>query len=218
MRLMNNTLHYLYDPLCGWCYGATPAIDALIEASGVAVELLPTGLFSGPGARLMDESFAAFAWSNDQRIARATGQLFSDDYRQKVLAHRERLFDSGPATLALAAVSVSEPERERQALKAIQRARYVDGADVTSTATLVRLLEEAGLGKSAEKLAHPDQDLHAANQERIGKAQLLMRRMGARGVPTLIFKSNEELKLLNTAALFSNPPDVEALTRQLNVG
>ncbi len=25
-RLMDITLHYLFDPLCGWCYGATPAI------------------------------------------------------------------------------------------------------------------------------------------------------------------------------------------------
>ncbi|MCF3992670.1 DsbA family protein, partial [Pseudomonas aeruginosa] len=22
------TLHYLYDPLCGWCYGASPLLAA----------------------------------------------------------------------------------------------------------------------------------------------------------------------------------------------
>lgn len=215
---MNKTLHYLYDPLCGWCYGATPAIDALQEASGLTVSLLPTGLFSGQGAKLMDDAFAAFAWSNDQRIAQATGQMFTEEYRRNVLANRERLFDSGPATLALTAVSLTDPAKELQALKAIQRARYVDGADVTSTATLTRLLEEIGLGQSAARLAHPDQDLHAVKQGRISSAQLLMSETGARGVPTLIAKSDERMKLLNTAGCFSNPPNLHALIRQLQIG
>ncbi|TIX61245.1 MAG: DsbA family protein, partial [Mesorhizobium sp.] len=44
--MSNATLTYLFDPLCGWCYGATPMLDRL-EKSGVVLELLPTGLFSG---------------------------------------------------------------------------------------------------------------------------------------------------------------------------
>ena len=48
---MDTTLNYLYDPLCGWCYGATPAVAGLLAVSGVTIELLPTGLFSSDGAR-----------------------------------------------------------------------------------------------------------------------------------------------------------------------
>jgi protein-disulfide isomerase-like protein with CxxC motif len=42
---MNKTLRYLFDPLCGWCYGATPTLSALLEEPGITVKLLPTGLF-----------------------------------------------------------------------------------------------------------------------------------------------------------------------------
>jgi hypothetical protein len=42
---MDKTLYYLFDPLCGWCYGATPAVAGLLAIPGVSVELLPTGLF-----------------------------------------------------------------------------------------------------------------------------------------------------------------------------
>jgi putative protein-disulfide isomerase len=28
------TLTYLFDPLCGWCYGATPMLDTKTRASG----------------------------------------------------------------------------------------------------------------------------------------------------------------------------------------
>jgi putative protein-disulfide isomerase len=54
-------LTYLYDPLCGWCYGAAPALDKMVKLDNLTVELAPTGLFAGEGARPLDERFAAYA-------------------------------------------------------------------------------------------------------------------------------------------------------------
>jgi putative protein-disulfide isomerase len=202
---MNKTLYYLFDPLCGWCYGATPALSELLEMPTVSIELLPTGLFSGAGARAMDSDFAAYAWSNDQRIERLTGQRFTEQYRHQVLGDRQRLFDSGPATVALTAVSLTAPAKELEALKAIQRARYVDGSDVTSLATLASLLQGLGLEQAAAMVAQPDADLLAANQARTGRAQALMQEFGARGVPTLIAESSAKRWIVNHAAVYSNP-------------
>lgn len=202
---MNKTLHYLFDPLCGWCYGATPAVSALLESPVIRIELLPTGLFSGAGARPMDGDFAAYAWSNDQRIERLTGQPFSELYRLRVLGDRQRLFDSGPATVALTAVSLTMPARELEALKAIQRARFVDGSDVTSWATLVSLLQGLGIEPAAAKVAQPDEDLLAATRTRIGRAQALMQELGARGVPVLIAESGVKRRIVNHAVFYSDP-------------
>ena len=66
---VSTTVTYLFDPLCGWCYGASPAVQRLGQQSDIRLELAPTGLFSG-GSRRMDAAFAEFAWSNDQRIAK----------------------------------------------------------------------------------------------------------------------------------------------------
>jgi len=202
---MNKTLHYLFDPLCGWCYGATPALSALQGQPSVNVELLPTGLFSGEGARPMDSEFAAYAWSNDQRIERLTGQRFSEQYRHQVLGDRQRLFDSGPATVALTAVSLTAPARELEALKAIQSARYVDGKDVTSLETLAGLLRGLGLEEAAALVAQPRADLLAANQARTRRAQALMQEFGARGVPTLVAESGAKRWVVNHSNFYSNP-------------
>ncbi|CAN5144599.1 hypothetical protein BH10PSE8_BH10PSE8_09500 [soil metagenome] len=70
-------LTYLFDPLCGWCYGASPLIEGLVARQDLDIEFVATGLFACAGARPMDDGFAAFAWSNDQRIARLSGQVFS---------------------------------------------------------------------------------------------------------------------------------------------
>ena len=73
---MSSPIHvsYLFDPLCGWCYGASPMVEKLAAEPDFTVTLVPTGLFSGAGARPMDAAFAAYAWENDQRIERLTGQ------------------------------------------------------------------------------------------------------------------------------------------------
>ena len=56
---------YLFDPLCGWCYGASPVIKQLAENPGLKIHLAATGLFSGAGSRPIDPNFADYAWSND---------------------------------------------------------------------------------------------------------------------------------------------------------
>ena len=202
---MTKTLYYLFDPLCGWCYGAMPALSALSEVPAVNIELLPTGLFSGGGARPMNAEFAAYAWSNDQRIEGLTGQRFTEQYRERVLGDRQRRFDSGPATLALTAVFLTAPAQELEALKAIQAARYVDGQDTTSLETLAGVLRGLGLAQAAAMVAQPDEDLLVANRARMDRGQALMREFGARGVPTLVAESGAKRWVVNHADFYSNP-------------
>lgn len=209
---MNKTLRYLFDPLCGWCYGATPTLSALVEIPGVTVELVPTGLFSGEGARPMDNDFAVYAWSNDQRIARLTGQSFTERYREWVLGDRQQFFDSGPATVALTAVSLTAPARELEALKAIQQARFVDGRNITNLPTLVAILKSLGLEAAAAMVERPGADLLEANLARIQRAQALMNEFDARGVPTFIVDTGAKRWMLHASTVYSNP---QALISQL---
>lgn len=186
---MNKTLHYLYDPLCGWCYGVMPAIATLAEAPDVHIQPLPTGLFADQGSRPMGTEFAAYAWSNDQRIAHLTRQSFTEAYQHAVLGNHQQRFDSGPATLALTAVASTAPDREYEALKAIQLARFEDGRDVTSLIVLAELLESLGLGDAVAMIAHQKAGLLESQQTRITRAQAMLREFGARGVPRLIAES-----------------------------
>lgn len=201
---MQKTLHYLFDPLCGWCYGAGPAIAAL-DGSEVALVMQPTGLFVTGGKRFMDEEFAAHAWANDQRIAQLTGQPFSERYREKVLGDRTQHFDSGPATLALMAVVLTQPEGELAALKAIQAARYVEGLDVSSPKVLRQLLEAQGLKAAAEMFGAMPAQLLSGNSARIAAAQEMMRRFGLRGVPALILDDGQRKRPLDANLMFGSP-------------
>lgn len=180
------TVTYLFDPLCGWCYAAAPPLARLQATPGVQVQLAPTGLFAGAGARPMDAQFAAYAWSNDQRIQQLTGQPFTQAYRDRILGAAAGQFDSGPATLALTAVAQTAPERELAVLHALQCARYVDGRDTAHTQVLAAVLTALGLADAAARLLAPDSALHRAVAERVAKAQATLQAVGARGVPQLV--------------------------------
>ncbi|CAK7067255.1 MAG: hypothetical protein KER_02917 [Kerstersia gyiorum] len=214
MSIKEKTLHYLFDPLCGWCYGASAFMGKAQSEPGLTLSLWPTGLFSGLGARAMDTEFAAYAWSNDQRIEQLTGQCFTEAYRRQVL-EAGGMFDSGAATLALQAVHQSAPERELEALKAIQLARYVDGRDITRTGSLVSLLGELGLEPAATALAEPDLTLVQALQARTQHARRLMQAAHARGVPTLLLEVNETMQLLPSTAVYGSPDELLAQIRAL---
>jgi putative protein-disulfide isomerase len=201
--MSNSEVTYLFDPLCGWCYGATPMLDRL-SASGVRVDLLPTGLFSGAGARPMDEGFAAHAWANDQRIERLTGQPFTQAYQRNVLDVRGTLLDSHAATLGISAGGMEDPSRRLSALKAIQRARYVDGRDVVTIDGVAKVLATAGMADAAAMLKAPTEELMTAHRDLIGRGRALFQRLHADGVPSLAVIRNDAPQLIGSNALFGS--------------
>jgi putative protein-disulfide isomerase len=206
-------LNYIFDPLCGWCYGAGPALDRLRAIEGVSVALAPAGLFAGNGARPMDRDFATFAWQNDQRIAQMTGQVFSPAYRDNVLASPGGSLDSGAATLGIVATGLTVgTEHEAGALKALQQARYVDGRDNTRLESVIAILRDAGFGEAAERLAEPDTDLFIACGDRINAARTEMERFGIQGVPVLILDDEGQQRLLPSTVLFG---ELDALLQHL---
>lgn len=200
---MQTSITYLFDPLCGWCYGASPVIQQLGQQANIQLELAPTGLFAG-GGRTMDAAFADYAWSNDQRIAKLTGQRFTEDYRQNVLGRLGSRFDSAATTLALTAVSLSDPQRELETLKALQEARYVQGLDTCDVSVVAKMLRDLGLAVAADRLAASDAELLAVNAARIQKARGLMQTFGAQGVPALVVSDDKGGRLLRGDALYGN--------------
>lgn len=213
------TLVYLHDPLCGWCWGATPALDALARDGAWRVHALPTGLFAGDPGRRLDPAMAAHIRHADQRIAQLSGQPFSDTYfRQVVDADPPLPFDSMPATRALCAVARHAPACERAALAGIQRARWVDGRDIADAGVLAAAVAAALGGTPADWRARIDDDsLDAATRERLRVAQRLMRRWGVAGVPALVAvdacdgDDDTEVALVERAVLAGRPVPSGAL-------
>jgi len=201
---MHTTVTYLFDPLCGWCYGASPVLQQLGRHAAIRLELAPTGLLEGPGGRTLDAAFAQYAWSNDVRIEKITGQRFTEDYRARVLGKLGSRFDSANMTLALTAVALTAPQSELEALKILQEARYVHALDTGVIPVVEQLLRAQGLTAAADRLVAGDAELVEANAARMQSAQGLMQAFGAQGVPALVITDDNGSRLLRGNALYGS--------------
>ncbi|RMQ50262.1 putative DSBA-like thioredoxin protein [Pseudomonas cichorii] len=215
-------LHYLFDPLCGWCYASAPALERLAHEFPQALQLCPTGLFSGDGARAITPAFAMHARSNDQRIASLTGQLFSPGYFQRILGGANMRFDSMAMSRALTAVREIDATLEPVLFHRLQTERYVEGLDTSSPDIVARisvdLLRNEGheLSESefATRLQH-GKNLAKQTRQRIEDAQFLMDQAGASGVPLLLVEIDDSVHSFSGADLYAAPGDLIAKIEQI---
>ena len=205
-------LFYLYDPLCGWCYGSVPAIQALAASGACKVEALPSGLFAGNPFRRIDPGLVQHIVQADARIAALTGQPFSDAYRREVLGNSASPFDSGPATQALSAVAQFNPARELDALHALQRERYILGRDLSDRSVIAQALAGALGDTAADWLARlADPALPAATRARTHRSRQLMHATRSQGVPALVWRAPDGLRALPTSWLYGDVPLAQRL-------
>jgi putative protein-disulfide isomerase len=205
-------LIYLYDPLCGWCYGAMPAIHGLADLGGCIVEPVPSGLFGGTPDKRLDADMARHIEQADARITAMSGQRFSEIYRRKVLGNPDMPFDSRPATEALTAVWQWNVVRELDALHALQRERFVAGRDISDRAVIAQALASS-LGDEPDtwlkRMADPQ--LARSTDKRITRAKKVMKSIGMHGVPALVWPSETGMRLLPGHWLFNEKSLAEQL-------
>lgn len=203
----NVTFDYFFDPLCGWCYASAPALNALARACGDRLTLHPSGLFVPPRPVA---SIAEHAWTNDQRIAALTGQVFSETYHRDVLLAPEGVFSSLALTRMLVALGTTDPVIEPAFLHAAQIARYVEGRDTAQADVVVaiaaRTAQDLGhdIGAAELRARLEDADLHRRTDKRIARARRLMEGLGITGVPQLVVQLSAGAKLIDSRMLYSD--------------
>jgi putative protein-disulfide isomerase len=196
---------FLIDPLCGWCYGAMPHLNELrAEIGEEKIDVMPTGLFAGNGARPMTSQFRGYAWANDQRIAEMTGQIFSQAYYDNVLSNESAAFDSGPASLVLALADLIAPGTGFDLLNALQQARFVAGRDLTDRQTLTEIAVSAGLPAATLAAAFQDARRMEEAVDRITTGRRHLSRHSLEGVPALLWQREDESGTVPNPLFFSD--------------
>ena len=94
-------LHYIYDPLCGWCYAAAPLVEAARSIPGLAIALLAGGMMSGANRRRIDARWRDYVMPHYHRIAQISGQPFGDAYFDGLLRDTSVVMDSTPPITAI---------------------------------------------------------------------------------------------------------------------
>ena len=185
MRLL-----YFADPLCSWCYGFGPELDKLLarhEAAGIDMVM---GGLRPYNREPMSEAFKAMLREHLRHVHEASGLPFSD----AILTRDDFVYDTEPACRAVVTARALAPERAFAYLKAIQRAFYQEGRDMTDAGELADLAAAAGYNRAhfAEGFASPA--MHAATRTDFSTTQA----MEVAGFPTLALRHGAGLFLVSS--------------------
>ncbi|MGO4814582.1 DsbA family protein [Cupriavidus sp. 2MCAB6] len=185
------TLHYIYDPLCGWCYGAAPLVRAARAVPGLALALHGGGMMTGANRRRISPQWRDYVMPHDRRIAALTGQPFGERYFEGLLRDEQAVMDSTPPTTAiLAAQSMGGVEAAADLLARLQHAHYVEGRRIADAHVLGDVAVQAGL--DPQRFADLCLDIGAGQtQAHMADSRALLNRLGGQGFPTFALERGD---------------------------
>ena len=179
------TLHYIFDPLCGWCYAAAPLVDAARNVPGLKVEFHGGGMMTGANRRAITPQWREYVMPHDRRIAEMTGQPFGEAYFEGLLRDNGAVMDSEPPITAILAAESLRSGGGLDMVHRLQRAHYVEGRRIADAQVLKAVAEE--LGFDAEAFAAAFERLAGdATAQHIAESRQLLQRAGGQGFPTFV--------------------------------
>lgn len=145
------TLIYVADPMCSWCYGFGPELDALLNGlPGLQIEVVVGGLRAF-NTTVMNDTMRDELMVHWEQVHAASGLTLLDD----VVNQPGFIYDTEPACRAVVAARTLAPSATLPVLHAIQRAFYAEGRDVTQGAVLAEVVC-AALAKAGVQHATDD--------------------------------------------------------------
>lgn len=170
-------LVYFADPMCSWCYGFGPELEALLrERPATRVDVVMGGLRpynTEPASPAFREMLAGH-WA---QVARETGLGFND----AALAREGFIYDTEPACRAVVAMRAMDAARALPYLRRVQLAFFTRGLDVTDAAVLADLAAAEGVDRAVFLAAHASDEAKAAARQDFAATQ----QTGVTGFPTL---------------------------------
>jgi len=186
---MSNRLIYVMDPMCSWCWGFAPVVEALAEqarARGVGMQLVVGGLRRE--RMVMARAARERTLSYWHAVHEASGQPFDLEHGLP----DDLVYDTEPACRALVAARSLDAALVWPLAHCIQQAFYVDRRDVTLPLHLVELASTVGLKRGRFADSFDSEVVRDATRADFEWVQNL----GIAGFPTLLAEHRGQLSLL----------------------
>ncbi len=199
------TIYYLYDALCGWCYGFSPVFQDFYDQNknDYKFEVISGGMIQGDRIGPIGE-VAGYIGEAYKQVEERTGIKFGEEFLQGTMKKGTAIFTSLPPARALAAFKRLQPENQVPFAAALQKAVYFDGMEPEDMDGYIRLAGEFGVEPADySRLLNAEDIAYAAREEFMFTQQL-----GVQGFPMVVLKNEQEQYYLVASGYVS--PDVLA--------
>jgi len=182
-------LIYVYDPLCGWCYGFSPVIKRIEEhfRDQMTFEVISGGMILhervGPLSVVAPYIKEAY-----KRVEQTTGVSFGEIFLKDLLGAGDMMMNSWPGSMAMSIFKSTFPHMAISFASDIQKAIYLDGKSPEDVKHFTWLASQYGWKSDLFEQLFDDEDLKYATKQDFQMAQDLQ----ASGYPTVLIYTKEQ--------------------------
>ena len=121
---------YVFDPLCGWCYGFSKVMAEFYSKNkgNYDFEIVSGGMVTGDRVEPIGK-IAPYIKNALKDVENASGIKFGKKFIEETLEKGTIIFNSVPPSIAITIVKKEKPEFAIPFAEAIQKAIYYDGID-----------------------------------------------------------------------------------------
>lgn len=177
-------LIYVGDPMCSWCWGFEPVLDAMMQRYAFPISIVVGGLRPGAAAELMDTDMKRTLAHHWHQVEETTGQGFDHRFFQR----DGWTYDTELPCIATVTMRTVAPESVHAFYARLQSAFYASNVDLTDIDVYPELLEglPIDIADFIDRMQSPE--MRKATYEDFRRA----RSLGANGFPTLLLRDGEE--------------------------
>lgn len=186
---MQHKIIYIYDALCGWCYGFSPVMQQMHEKYNgqIEFEVLSGGMIMGLRAGIIGE-VAPYIKKAYPDVERGTGIVFGEPFLQNILEPGTAIFTSETPGIAMTVFRKHLPEQVLAFAHVLQNALYAEGISLSILENYPMLVEPFGLSGENFML---DMQSEENRYETLMEFQTVAN-WGVTGYPTVLLKPADD--------------------------
>lgn len=189
----NAVIFYVYDPLCGWCYGFSPVMQQFWKQhrENIHFKVLTGGMITGDKEGPIGK-VAPYIKTAYREVEKTTGITFGKPFLENVLEDGSALFSSIPGALAMAVFRYLQPDQVVAFAHAVQEAIYRKGKLPTQPETYGECAEQFGMDAPGFMKRMVEKELLT----QVHNEFKMVHEWGITGFPSLVYIKNEQAYLL----------------------
>jgi putative protein-disulfide isomerase len=195
---------YVYDALCGWCYGFSPVMNKFYENHKVECnfEAVSGGMITGDRIGPIGDVAPYISWAYLD-VEKATGIKFGTDFLDKTLKQGTAIFSSIKPSIALSVFKTLQPQNGIAFASALNKAIYYDGLEPENVNAYKKLATDFNL--NADDFIAKMQD---STYLKLAEADFARsNQLGVNGFPSVFVEHNG--KIFKLASGYTTLSDLE---------
>lgn len=190
---MKDQILYLFDPLCGWCYGFSETMLQFYRQHHGTYEFVAV-----PGGMVTEQRIGPISGMEDYiskaylQVEELTGTKYGDAYLNGLLRSRTTMLDSEPPSRATITYRSFFPDRAVEYAHKLQKAHFYAGRDYND----LSLYEDLALEFELDPAVFMERFHDERMKQNVQQEFAWVKESGVQGFPTVVYRSGQKYYML----------------------